>query len=487
MPPATSNRYCIINATLVGPLDATIPAPAWNDIPYYGANDWMVQAKGPYGENPVEHVKYEGSMAYVPACADTVLSPATGYPNRLLWKTKSNGTLTASRGAAWSQTPEFSTDTNGWTHYLSVMTSTGWIQYYVYAKKSVSATVPYAGHIKIYTVDKMTALQVTFKMQYLVVDPARPPYDLYNWSRPATMSQIIDYCTSVCTKEATPSVATVSWYQTYSSAAWSQSSAEGFIRDHVLPDLQETSSLQERHYGDLVLEASQKLNINHVNMIAFLRDIRHPSEMFPKLKNLLVLKNMAGGYLSIHYGLLPTISDLKEIYEAMVRRKPHIDKYGFTTSSSSFSCRSSLDNIENTLEQHAKIAVYDEDSDLLRLANGLESIGVFPTFENVWDLIPYSFVIDWFINIGDLLERVDTRLRLMRYEVKYTTLSRKLTRSVSIQPTPQTPYTGTVKKVSYKRWAPDQCPVPPLSLSTQLLSPSHWLEAGALIIQRAAK
>jgi hypothetical protein len=101
--------------------------------------------------------------------------------------------------------------------------------------------------------------------------------------------------------------------------------------------------------------------------------------------------------------------------------------------------------------------------------------------------VPYSFVIDWFIDIGDFLERVDTRLRISRLNIRYVTMSLKRNITRKFVFSSSFPFVGTATLVDYSRWTEDQCPLPPLTSSGTTTVSNHWLEAGALIAQRTAK
>ena len=44
----------------------------------------------------------------------------------------------------------------------------------------------------------------------------------------------------------------------------------------------------------------------------------------------------------------------------------------------------------------------------LRWRAWLDSLGINPTVANVWEIIPFSFVIDWFVDVGGFLEQYST-------------------------------------------------------------------------------
>jgi hypothetical protein len=244
-------------------------------------------------------------------------------------------------------------------------------------------------------------------------------------------------------------------------------------------------------YGDLAMKAVNKVNANSVNMIAFFRDLRDPAAMIPKLRNLSKLKTLADNYLVLKYGILPTIDDLQSIFEAFKRVKPHVDRNGFSVYRATESRTLTSDGIRLDVDQRIKVAIEDEDDEFQMLIQRLDSMGFYPTFQNVWDLIPYSFVLDWFVDVGGFLERVDTRLRIARLNIRYATMSRKDTGMLAIAPahstTNPTFYTGSIQAVHYQRWVSDQCPQPPAFAQSETDPLSHWIEGAALIAQRGKK
>lgn len=241
-------------------------------------------------------------------------------------------------------------------------------------------------------------------------------------------------------------------------------------------------------YGLLAERACQKVDANQVNMVAFLRDLKNPVSMIPKLKNLLSLKGNADNYLSVNYGLLPTVSDLQSIVKAFQRSLPYIDRNGFKTYNALHTDVKSRSGISQRIEQRIKLAIDSVDSGFSGLLNSLDNAGFLLTFENIYDLIPYSFVIDWFVNVGDFLERVDTRLQLLRLPIRYTTSSSKSIRSANTDILDHSTLTGMLSQVQYSRRTSNQCPVPPLpSIGLDISAQEHVLEGSALIIQRWKK
>jgi hypothetical protein len=56
---------------------------------------------------------------------------------------------------------------------------------------------------------------------------------------------------------------------------------------------------------------------------------------------------------------------------------------------------------------------------------GLNQYGLFPGLYNLWDMIPFSFIADWFSNLGDELQDIDQSIFFSYYEVNELLVSRK--------------------------------------------------------------
>lgn len=263
--------------------------------------------------------------------------------------------------------------------------------------------------------------------------------------------------------------------------------ARGFVNaslDHLALQFLDFP-LENAHFGDLAMKASLKTNRLNINLIEFIVELRDPKRLIPKLKNLKKLKTHAGNYLSFKFGVLPTVSDLQQIVAAMQKRKPYYDKNGFQSVHSGHTASTIRNGIHFRIDQHIKLAIAKEDELFEFLDSQLESIGALPNLANVWDLIPFSFAIDWFVGVGDLLERVDTNQRLTRLNIRYVTQSDHKIAKMYVTPSSLRPFVGSLEAGVYLRWVSDQCPTPPLSLKTTFQDFNSWLEAGALIIQRS--
>lgn len=464
--------------------------------------DSMHEQRNIYGENNVSHQKAEGDLAINLLSSDVVSFATDAYPDRVTAYLKNKVGAVEAVSAAMGIVDKADVNLRRYTYYqygapycyyFGIPENIeGCLFAYWYFFVRASAPTLAIGTVlaRIYSVENLT------DQDYCKIRHTSQGYSDWtsghgfnftdpNLSGPDIIAAMHHYSTA--RGESSLISQNVRKYRPRTTYTYSPTAIRSTLDAYAieLEDSYKLFPLPDSDYGCIAMEAANKVNKNQVNMFAFLRDMRHPTEMIPKLKNMLKLKDWSDRYLTVNYGILPTVSDIQAIVRAFRNVLPYIDKNGFETYSSMDSSSISTDNLLYELEQHIKLAIDDEDSELLHLARRIDSSGFLPSFQDIWDLVPYSFVIDWFVDVGGLLERIDTGLRISRLNIRYTTSSRKASVTRVLPRTLTAQLYGSISVVHYRRWVSDQCPVPPLSLLPTFQGFNHWLESGALLIQRA--
>ena len=118
-------------------------------------------------------------------------------------------------------------------------------------------------------------------------------------------------------------------------------------------------------------------------------------------------KTAQNRWLELQYGWLPMIADIKTAFKEM-STLPEADLIKFTHSdkiqrAARFTSggRAGMSGTENMIIKTS--CYYVQDSKNLRKA-AQWNLGINPLL-TAWELVPYSFVIDWFIPIGDFLSQ----------------------------------------------------------------------------------
>lgn len=498
-PAANRVVYAVIDQTLYGPLGIAMDEAGSCELTVPWRGRGLSQGKSMYHENEVYHEDATGTFWYDPDLDVMRPMPTPQCPDQLMVPTIDDsgnlGTMRAELGFARHGTVALCYDDEQLTMIRQRTwfreSSSSWTWYEVTAYKS-SPTVVTGVSKCVLTFDGDAG---KFYRTFYSSPAAWSSHTEFDWTMRQNAGSIRSMWLQARPEGDPAGVSADGW-------AWTRK-VNNPHRTLLLDSMRETINMFVAHmklqtdflevvdYGLLADEAAKKVRGNNVNMLAFLRDLRHPTEMIPKLRNLKKLssipkslRNASSDYLAVHYGILPTVSDLRSIYKAITRLKPYVDRNGYNTYSAGHASTAVVGDYSYRLEQHLKLAIDDEDNLFDQIIQTVDDVGMLPTLENLWDLIPYSFVIDWFVNVSDLLERVDTRSRLARYNIRYVTMSYKVSASTQLWASTGNSLTGTVTRAYYHRWTSDQCPMPPLSLTPNTSDSSHWLESGALILQR---
>jgi hypothetical protein len=75
-----------------------------------------------------------------------------------------------------------------------------------------------------------------------------------------------------------------------------------------------------------------------------------------------------------------------------------------------FQMQNALGRQEVTLLTRTKIVMDTSHSGLLSAILGADAIGILPKPSNIWDLIPFTFAVNWFTGIGSALRRAEYSL-----------------------------------------------------------------------------
>ncbi|DAD51093.1 TPA_asm: maturation protein, partial [ssRNA phage SRR7976300_1] len=237
------------------------------------------------------------------------------------------------------------------------------------------------------------------------------------------------------------------------------------------------------------------------NMIAMINDLRNLRvdltsvlegfKRIPKinLKTKAGWKEASSQYLGNKYGYQLTISDAGAIGEALERLRQNC-KAGMTDTKKLLSASSVTlpGRVPLSAEFHYTAKVGSSNDPLLAGIKGLYDWDLYPSLGNMWDLIPYSFVADWVVGIGDLLEDIDANVYMRYYQAKSIMKSTKITTGPvdNQQILGSLPGAcGLVSYTHYRRWVEFAFEPMPLSVDfhpENLLG--HWVEGASLIIQR---
>jgi hypothetical protein len=172
-------------------------------------------------------------------------------------------------------------------------------------------------------------------------------------------------------------------------------------------------------------------------------------------------KSLQSAWLSYRYVYTTTKLDMEEAIHFVHRRMD----LGDVRKSVACYATESFDIEDVSVLVRCSLDISPKELDTLAtIWNALDTYGLTPDFYVIWDSIPYSFIVDWFIPIGDLASVLDADVKYFsgeNYSLENLCYSLEYTRDV--------PYRGSTLKVHcYSRWSGD---VP------AALNGFYWLES----------
>lgn len=252
------------------------------------------------------------------------------------------------------------------------------------------------------------------------------------------------------------------------------------------------------HYRNLTVDIIDGLKIWDGNGFEFLSDVNAVRQIVDVAKLALsikkgaILKDLSSLYLSANFGALNTLRDYRSIADSisdelsrcymargrMYRKQQARGSLTVPFLGSDFVCHNNM-----------TAYVCGQSQDTRRLMNAfksLDSIGLYPDRAAVWELVPFSFVLDWFSNLGDILQRRDAMYWRQYYDIAAVIGSYKL--EGDVYPTSDNPdylVRGGIHISLYNRFVERELPQPVVDLDVHLPHGVHqWVTGAALVVQK---
>lgn len=245
------------------------------------------------------------------------------------------------------------------------------------------------------------------------------------------------------------------------------------------------------NWDEAVVAGLDQVNFFGSNGMAFAHDVASLpttiSSDISRLKSLTKvgksgkLKIAASAFLSVHYGYKLLASDGIDLANELSQYSTdHVFHIG-QSCTPSIGLRRKAEFSLNNANGHINV-YYDPYGQLsTSIRKFAEAVDLVPDFSNIWDLIPFSFVVDWFTNVGELASGIDDFFTLtQQHKVLGTITSRKT--SYIYQPSG---YIGSALINRYDRTCSEGWyPIPKFSfqLKNPVTNLYHWLESLALVV-----
>lgn len=135
------------------------------------------------------------------------------------------------------------------------------------------------------------------------------------------------------------------------------------------------------------------------------------------------LKAGSGEYLKTIFGISPFIGllkDLPKIYSILGRLNALREGTFVLRGRHDHTMPNGLGRSNAVrITSHSKVVLNTAPNEYVSKLLSLASLEIFPLPSNLWDLVPLSFVIDWFLNISDHLESIESLVLMTMLDIRY--------------------------------------------------------------------
>lgn len=185
-------------------------------------------------------------------------------------------------------------------------------------------------------------------------------------------------------------------------------------------------------YGDLVRRCANDAQVIDSNSIELVKELSSLSatlkDTYALTKGKVDAKKLASIYLSYKYGLRLTAMDIVSGGKSIASRIMSTRKeYSFSRAKETCVLQSTDGQMGLVINYNYKIFYLTHSEDWRSAVKTWFDSGLFPSLSNAWDLVPFSFVVDWFTNAGNYLDAIDANTYWSLHVVPCVVYSQKQT------------------------------------------------------------
>lgn len=226
---------------------------------------------------------------------------------------------------------------------------------------------------------------------------------------------------------------------------------------------------------DLILgRASQLLTfakqLRSGNFSKALKVLGHPPDSLPRTRKHMASKSLGAQWLELHFGWVPLVQDIQASMKVLEGQPPSSSITTRSSAQSNFPVNANPSVHSIAVERNSFYTTSIQMGGRIRMTNpnlyAASSLGLTNPIEWAWEVIPFSFVVDWFTNASSFLGQWDDFLGV-QVDMAYTTVVNNNTFFAAWIPHPT--YEGDVP-------APDGCKGVLITRSLGITGPRFYVK-----------
>lgn len=199
------------------------------------------------------------------------------------------------------------------------------------------------------------------------------------------------------------------------------------VSQGVVPDAYPLSFFAAKAAVDGYLETMKANHIEFLNDLGSWLSLVDLVAAVARLRKGVILpqliKLLADARLAYSFGIAPTLSDAKDIAEKAHLIQSRLDALTqpqLIHGSFSMDVPAALSPLPLSMVVHSKLRVRLSPDSFLTGALSLRSVGLLPSPSSLWDCIPWSFLVDWFLHLGEFTEDVEFSAMMLCLAVEFS-------------------------------------------------------------------
>jgi hypothetical protein len=182
--------------------------------------------------------------------------------------------------------------------------------------------------------------------------------------------------------------------------------------------------VQSENRPTLQAESFDEINRFDGNMLALLGDLKNigkssVSVLTDLMKSSSSPRKLASAWLSARYGDRLTYKDLSSLFAGFTRSAwRHSRHTSYLRGRSRKTVTVEYKDASAVVHLSTQIAVTPKDyNGLMKSVRRAYEWDYYPSLGNIWDLIPLSFVVDWFVDVSSIFKDLDRLVQARYYNV----------------------------------------------------------------------
>lgn len=163
-------------------------------------------------------------------------------------------------------------------------------------------------------------------------------------------------------------------------------------------------------WDEVAMQAAENMQLVAINALAYVRDLKMlfstVSDLYKLAKGNVTPETLSKAWLAFRYGLRLTMKDSTSLGEGIARYISKT-KYKRQIVRVSATRNHTFRGSNYVCQYHYKVLYKSSSAVFLKCMKALYDWDIALSLENVWDLVPFTFVVDWIINVGDSLDYLD--------------------------------------------------------------------------------